>query len=284
MKNKLLLLGASGKMGTALSRAFSDDYDVIPKTSAHFDGADEAGVKALIEETRPHLIVNAVALLGIDRCDQEPELAFKLNTLLPKTCAIMAKKVNACLIHLSTAAVFDGKKNDFYHESDIPSPLNIYGATKLAGDAMVKAHLKEHYIFRIPIIFGPSSRDDQFTEIMLKRAVDGQPLRIADDVYDSPSYSLDVAGEIRQTVVKKSPFGLYHITNRGKASLYELVSYFVEKAGLNVPVQRASYRDFPFVGLKNTNTPMTTIKLKPLRSWQRAADDYLALLRKENRL
>lgn len=284
MKKKLLLLGASGKMGTALGRVFAPDYEVIPKTSADFNAAhlDEAG--ALVRDSRPDLIVNAVALMGIDRCDQEADRAFKINALFPKVLAQAASGVSASLIHLSTAAVFDGSKNDYYNESDTPSPLNIYGATKLAGDAMVKAHLNQHYVFRIPVVFGPSVKDDQFTEKMLRKAKAGEALKVADDVYDSPSYSLDVAAEMKRIVDFESPFGLYHVTNRGKASLYELISYMVEKAGLNAPVERASYRDFTFVGLKNTNTPMTTRKLKPLRYWQRAADDYLELLREENRL
>jgi len=284
MKKTLLLLGASGKMGTALGEVFASDYEVIPKTSADFDAANPEGASALIEEAKPNLIVNAVALLGIDRCDREADRAFKINTLFPKILAQSAKQHGACLIHLSTAAVFDGKKNDYYNENDMPSPLNIYGATKLAGDSMIRAHLKEHYIFRIPIVFGPSTKEDQFTEKMLMKAKAGETLKVADDVYDSPSYSLDVAAEMKRIVDLESPFGLYHVTNRGKASLYELISYMVKKAGLNVPVERASYRQFTFVGLKNTNTPMTTGKLKPLRSWQRAADDFLELLRSKNRL
>ena len=275
MKPNMLLLGASGKIGTALSRELTQEYDIISKTSEDFDAHDFDQVKKLVEETKADYVVNAVAKMGIDPCEQKPEEAFRLNTLLPKYLAHLADIHGATLIHFSSASVFDGRKNDYYSENDLPCPLNIYGATKLGGDAMVQAYTEKHYIFRLPITFGPSTNKNQFVERMLRSANSGQQIRVSDDVFDSPSYSKDIAHEIHRVLNRSLPFGLYHVTNRGHASLFELMTYLLEKAGFKTPVERASFREFTHVGIKNTNTPMTTAKLKPLRSWKRAADDFI---------
>ena len=280
MKKKLLLLGATGKLGVALSSVLDDDFQIISKSSKDFDAADFDAVTSMVKEEEPELVVNAVAMMGIDNCEQNPEKAFRINALYPQLLAKLSAEIGATLIHFSTSAVFNGKKNDFYKESDIPCPLNVYGATKYAGDCLLAAQVEKHYIFRIAMTFGPCEKKNQFAERMLERARNGETLRLADDVYDSPSYSIDIANEVKRVLTLGLPFGLYHVTNRGQASLYELVSHMVATAGIDATIEPASYREFTHIGLKNTNTPMTSSKLKPLRTWQRAADDFMETWKK----
>jgi dTDP-4-dehydrorhamnose reductase len=130
--------------------------------------------------------------------------------------------------------------------------------------------------------FGPALRGDQFVERMLEHARTGTPLRVSDDVYDSPSYSMDITNEIQRVLQNELPYDLYHVCNRGRASLYELVTHITASANLQVPIERASYKEFPHIGIKNTNTPITTVRLKPLRSWQRAADHFAEIWDKEH--
>lgn len=274
MKRTLLLLGGTGKMGTALRKVLSVDYTLISKSSQDFDAGNQDQVKDLLNEVKPDIVINAVAMMGIDACEREPARAFLLNTLYPKWLAQHADRLGYLLVHFSTSSVFDGRKNGMYNEEDIPSPLNVYGVTKLGGDALIQAYAEQFYIFRIAMTFGLSLRGDQFTERMLEHARTGKPLRVADDVYDSPSYSMDIAREIQRILEQERPFDLYHICNRGRASLYELVCHLTRAAGLDVPIERASYKEFPHLGIKNTNTPLTTVRLNPLRSWQRAADHF----------
>lgn len=274
MKRSLLLLGASGKMGTAVCHRLSQEYRIIPKTSADFDAADFDQVSRLVSQTQPDLIVNAVGMLGIDNCEREPERAFRINTLFPKHLATVSRH-ETILIHFSTSSVFDGSKNDFYTEKDLAAPLNIYGVTKAGGDAMVSAYSPKHYIFRIPLTFGPG-RPDQFAERMLARAANGETLRIAADVFESPSYSLDIADEMLRILNEKLPFGVYHIANRGMVSLYDMMIFFTNLAGISSKIVRASHREFTTLGLKNTNTPLTSSRINPMRSWERAATEFMA--------
>ncbi|MFH0826611.1 MAG: NAD(P)-dependent oxidoreductase [Candidatus Omnitrophota bacterium] len=275
MKNKVLLLGSTGKMGTALMRVFQDDYPIIGKNSRDFDATDLAQVARLIEESQPKVVLNTVAFLGIDPCEQDPMRAFKINTLYPKYLAELSKEKGFLLVHFSTDAVFSDQQEGFCKEGDTPCPLNVYGLTKYGGDCFIQTITKEFYIFRVSILFGETSKETQFVEKMLKIIKSGQKvLKIADDIISSPSYSKDIAKEARRILEMKLPFGLYHIGNEGRASLFNLMQEIVRNLGLDVRVERCSYKDFPFIGVKNTCTPLESQKLKPLRPWQEAVKEY----------
>ena len=282
MKNKVLLLGSTGKMGTALMRVFKDGYSIIGKNSRDFDASDLVQVGNLIEEHRPDIVLNTVAFLGIDPCEQDPIGAFKINTLYPKCLAELSGERDFLLVHFSTDAVFSDKQEDFCKEGDIPCPLNVYGLTKYGGDCFVQNIAKEFYIFRVSILFGETNKETQFVEKMLKKIKSGQKvLKIADDIISSPSYSQDIAREARRIVETKLPFGLYHIGNKGRASLFDLMQEIVRNLGLDVRVEHCSYKDFPFIGVKNTCTPLESQKLKPLRPWQEAVKEYCSHIKED---
>lgn len=275
MTKKLLLLGYTGKMGLALNEIFKGDYDVIGKNSKDFDAADPNQVKNIIKETRPDILINTVAFLGIDPCEKEPIKALKLNTFYPKLLAELSDEFGFLLVHFSTDAVFNDRKEGFYVESDTPKPLNVYGFTKYGGDCFIRAITKKYYIFRISILFGESLKNNQFVEKMLQKIKEGDKvLRIADDIVSSPSYSKDVAKEIKRIIESSLPYGLYHTINDGRATLFELFSEIVKDLNLEVKVEKASYKDFSYVGTKNTNTPIKSEKIKTLRPWKEAVKDY----------
>ena len=114
-----------------------------------------------------------------------------------------------------------------------------------------------------------------FVDKMVERIVAGQPLRVADDRIDSPTYALDVARRLVSMLKDKIPSGLYHLTNAGTASYYELVRTLVEYMGSDLDVQRAKDSDFPSPGYKALRIPLENRKLAPLRSWKDALRDYV---------
>jgi dTDP-4-dehydrorhamnose reductase len=272
---KVLLLGKTGKVGSALDRVIGEGYDVTGKNSKDFDAVDFEGVRRMIREEAPDIVLNTVAYLGIDPCEKEPEHAFRTNALYPKVLAELSAEMGFLLVHFSTDAVFNDEKGDFYTEEDAPVPLNVYGLTKYGGDCFIQSAAKSYYIFRISVLFGETPKNTQFVEKMVQKVKEGQKvLRISDDIVSSPTYNMDLAAEVKRIIEEKYPFGLYHIANEGKGTLYELMKEIVVNAGIEVDVQKASYNDFPFVGRKNTNTPITSVKLKPLRPWKEAVKEY----------
>lgn len=281
-RKRLLLLGSRGKMGTALAEALAGTCELIPKCSADFDAADFGAARLLVKSERPDLVVNTVAFLGIDPCEKDPGLALRLNSLFPRLLAELAEEEGFTLAHFSTDAVFDDAKGGFYTEDDTPRPLNLYGLTKYGGDCFVRAACAKHYIFRLPVLFGESARNTQFVEKMLAKAGQGAgPLRVSGDIFSSPTYSLDAARAVAEILGAERPFGLYHVANEGKASLFDLMSAIAAELRLGAAVEKASFRDFPFTGTKNTNTPLASAKGVRLRPWREAVKEYCARLKKQ---
>jgi len=144
MSRTLLLLGHTGKMGTAIQNALGSDYSMICKNSRDFDATDFQKVRRIVEECAPDVLVNCVALLGIDPCEQEPARAFHLNALYPRVLAELSATRGFVLVHFSTDAVFNDNTRRRYVEPDIPVPLNVYGTTKYSGDCFVMNTAPQH--------------------------------------------------------------------------------------------------------------------------------------------
>ena len=275
MKKKLLLLGNTGKLGLALQQVFKNDYIVIGKHSSDFNASDFDQVRSMIEEISPDIVVNAVAFLGIDPSEKDPEKALRLNALYPKYLAELSNRAKYLLVHFSTDSVFNDAKHGYYIEKDTPRPLNMYGFTKYGGDCFIQAIAANYYIFRISVLFGEALKNNQFVERLLQKVTEGQKvLRISDDIILSPTYSKDIAVEVRRIIEKPYRTGLYHIANKGKASLFDLMNEIIKNLKLKVAVERASYKDFPYLGIKNTNTPIKSEKIKSLRPWKEAVAEY----------
>jgi dTDP-4-dehydrorhamnose reductase len=276
MPLNILLLGHTGKLGSALAGAFlAKGHVVTGRNSADFDAQDFSQVRDLVAGINPDLIINTAAFLGIDPCEAQPERALRMNTLFPRLLATLAAERDIPLVHFSTDAVFDDRKGDYLSELDTPSPLNLYGMSKYGGDCFVLAECPKCYLFRVPVLFGPSSKADQFVEKMLARVQSGQRvLKVSDDIVSSPSYSHDVAARAAELVLGGAPYGLYHLANQGKASLYEFMVELCGALQLEATVERASFRDFPFLGRKNTYTPLCSVRTGRLQQWQAAVSDY----------
>jgi len=117
---------------------------------------------------------------------------------------------------------------------------------------------------------------------MLERARGGtRALQVADDIVATPTGSLDVAHEVRRMLREGCPSGLYHVVNTGRASLWELMNEVVTSLGLDVTVEKASYKDFSSIGRKNTCTPIRSARLPALRPWQDAVREYCRVLKEE---
>lgn len=281
LKKKILLLGDTGKVGTAIKEVFGNDYLILGKNSKDFDALEQESVCTQIKEAKPDIIINTVAYNGIDLCENDPHTAFLLNTLFPKNLAKLSNEFNFVLIHFSTDAVFNDKKGDHYIESDIPAPLNIYGLTKYGGDCFIQTIAERYYIFRIPVLFGKTTKNNQFVEKMLQKIKNGEKtIKISHDIVSSPTYNIDIAKEAKNILESKYPYGVYHLANEGKASLYELMCEIVKNLDLDAKVEKASYKDFPLVGKRNTFTPLKSEKINCLRPWREAIKEYCDFLKR----
>jgi dTDP-4-dehydrorhamnose reductase len=277
MRRRVLLLGDTGKLGTALRGALDPGAEVVGASRRNLDAADFGAVERRVDEVRPDLVFNAVAMLGIDACEREPERAFRLNALLPRLLAKLSAGRGFGLVHFGTDAVFDGEGGEPFTERSVPRPPNVYGATKLAGDCLVLAEAPRARVVRVSLLFGPGGRGDQFVERMLAKAKGGgEALRVADDLVLSPTFTPDAARAAVALASEEAAPGLYHLANDGRASLFGLVRRIAGNLRLPVRIEPASHREFPSAGRKNRFSPIRSERIAPMRRWEDAVDEYCA--------
>ncbi len=277
---RLLLLGATGKLGAAVRRAFANDYEIVGMGRREFDAENPVELQRWVDHVAPDVVVNAVAFSGIDACAREPERARAINALLPWRLARLSRERGFVLAHASSDAVFGTVRDRACLESDPVRPISIYGYTKALGDAYVQANTPNGYVFRFPVLFGESRREDQFVERMLARIRAGERrLEIADDIVTTPSYSRDVAAEMRWILDAGYSPGVYHVANDGSASLYELMCEVTSRLELDVDLVPVSHRRFPSAGRKNVETRLASEHIAPLRPWREAVGAYCERLR-----
>ena len=225
MKPRILLIGASGQVGTELQRSFAGFGELISCNRNSLDLTSEAAIRSVVEHTRPDVILNAAAYTAVDKAESEPELAYAINAHAPLVLAQEAARRNVLLVHYSTDYVFDGTKSSPWSEDDATHPLNVYGASKLAGEQAVRAAGGRHLIFRTSWVYGPHGRNFLFT--MLRLARERERLRVVDDQRGAPTSSIAIADATRTLVegaltgrfgAVEQWVGLYHMTCAGVVS------------------------------------------------------------------
>jgi dTDP-4-dehydrorhamnose reductase len=229
---RVLITGAGGQLATELQRALAD-HDLIPQSRAQLDVTRRAEVREAISSSRPDVVINTAAFHRVDDCEVEPERAFAANALSPRNLALACADAGAALLHLSTDYVFDGAQAEPYREEDTARPLNVYGASKLAGEKLVRTALPRHYVVRTAGLFGSgaSGKGGNFVTTMLRLAREGRDIRVVDDQRLSPTSARHLADKLAWLIGTES-YGLYHITNAGDCSWYELARAVFEGAGL----------------------------------------------------
>ena len=233
MHKKILLIGSTGQLGSALFNILAADYNVTGLTSKELDIADARAVQMVIQQAKPDYIINAAAFNKVNEAENDPQKAFAVNAFGPYYLAVAAKQHGAIFVHVSTDYVFDGTQG-FFSEKDAPHPLNVYGASKYSGEQLVEIASGSHYIIRTSALFGPStgSQKINFVDRIVNSAKAGENLTVVSDQYTSPTYAPDLALKIKELLEKKAPYGLYHITNSGSCSWYEFAEKIVDISGL----------------------------------------------------
>jgi dTDP-4-dehydrorhamnose reductase len=226
---RVAITGAAGLFGQGLVAAFSARHEVIPLTRAEADITDAAAIRAALERIRPDLIVHPAGIPDIDICEADPALAFRVNYQGTCNVADAARRVGAGLAHISTDAVFDGKKAMPYVETDPTGPITVYGQTKLQAEQAVKA-LEHYFIFRVSVLFGPGKIN--FVEKGLRKLAAGEEYKVASDQLGCATHTVDAGLEIME-VAEARRYGLYHLANQGECTRFELARKAAELAGLD---------------------------------------------------
>lgn len=238
---RVLITGGHGQLGRALVRTAPQDFDLFAASVNDCDVTDSLAVSAVFAQFEPELVVHCAAWTDVDGCERHPEQAWRVNALGTQHVAAACADQGAALVYLSTNYVFDGEQDEPYHEFAQPRPLSIYGATKLAGEEIVRALCPRHYIVRTAMLYDASGRN--FVTTVLGLAQEQPRLRMVADQYGNPTWAEDLARAIWQLVVQPA-YGTYHLVNSGKASWYEWAVAILAILGLEVPVEPIPASEF----------------------------------------
>lgn len=274
---KILLFGSTGMVGTAVEVVCQRKHiDCISLNHNDIDITDYFAVERIIDKYSPDAVVNSVAVIGINLCEDNPALAFEINAIAVYHLAKYAEHKEIILVQPSSHAVFDGLKDGYYTEDDRPNPINVYSLTKYMAEVFTQKLCKRHYIIRFPTLFGPrKNKSLGFVDKVFEKIKKGEKLQIANDKIDSPTYTLDAVEQLIFLLEEKMPYGIYHLANSGKVSYYDFVKNLKDLLGNDVELSRAKDRDFPASGYKPLKTAMKSIKLPPLRPWEDALAEYV---------
>ena len=222
----ILLTGANGQVGWELRRSLSTLGQVTALDSRGLDLTDAAAIRRVVAEVKPRIIVNPAAYTAVDKAESEPDLAHGVNALAPGILAEEAAKLGAVLVHYSTDYVFDGSGEAPWQEKDATGPLNVYGTTKLAGEAAIGASGCRHLIFRTSWVYG--ARGANFLLTMRRLMRERPELKIVADQMGAPTWCRSLADATAQVLAqvvspsrgadKPEPWGVYHMTNGGETS------------------------------------------------------------------
>jgi len=279
---RLLLLGANGQLGCDLLRVFRTAGDsVIPATHAEVEVASLDRVSQVLAETKADVVLNTAAFHKVEECEKNPALAFQVNATGAMNLARVCHQSGAVLVHFSTDYVFDGHKRAPYEETDLPSPLNVYGASKVAGEQLIACNAERYFIIRTCGLYGvagSSGKGGNFVENMLRKALAGDAMRVVDDQVLTPTYTVALAQATRDLILTQK-FGLYHLSCEGQCSWYEFARRILELAGVDAELSPVKTTDFPSTVKRPSYSVLSKGKFRSLAlsipSWQDALSRYL---------
>jgi dTDP-4-dehydrorhamnose reductase len=276
---RMLVTGAKGMVGSYIPRVFAE-HELLATDIDTLDACSPEAVEAAFKEFKPELLLHLAAATDVDRCQQEPDWAFRSNAAATENLALACRRHGTLMVYTSTGAVFPGDRSIPYAESDRTSPSNVYAASKLAGEEAVRGLLERYFVVRAGWIFGGVGADKKFVGKIAAQIVSGKTEILAvNDKHGTPTYAKDFLGNIRRILTTDS-FGVFHGGNAGSATRYDVALEIVRVMGRkDVRVVPVSSDRFPMPAPRAnealSSDKMRLLGLQPPRPWQDALAEYL---------
>lgn len=276
---KILITGANGQLAREFQRLLENyPYKVAALDREMLDVSNNGNVERAVATHSPDIVLNCAAYNFVDRAEEDPESAFRVNALGVRNLALTCRKSNSLLVHFSTDYVFDGKKEDFYTEEDYPNPVNKYGETKLSGENFLKEGSDNFLLFRVSWVFGEGHQN--FLYKLFEWAKQKKVLKVVYDQISVPTFTRDIA-HLTMFAINKGLRGLYHLTNSGYATRYEVARFFLERLGMDTLVLPVRSDSFPSPAKRPYFSAMSNIKLSQaldvqIPDWKIGIESYVA--------
>lgn len=247
------------------------------------DITDQKSVIKVIREFQPDGILHLAALTDVDRCEREPDLAWRINVESTRVLAYQCRLAGIRLVYISTGQVFNGLKTSPYLEQDEPDPVNFYGRTKRDGEIAILNLVPLSYIIRTAWLIGGGRDENKFVPNLIKKMQSEREISVVDDKCGSPTLAIDLAPAIWQLITRYSP-GTYHLTNTGSASRYQMALTIRQFLQLQTVIRPVSSDIFHLPAVRPDHEILSSIHLgQPgfpvLPDWETSLIHYLDLWR-----
>jgi dTDP-4-dehydrorhamnose reductase len=291
------LIGNKGMLGNDVEKLLKERGFTYWASDKEVDITDYKALEKFGKDKKIKWIINCSGYTKVDKAEEEIDETFKINKDGVRNIALFSAKKQIRLIHISTDYVFDGRQERSsvaYREDDKTNPINIYGKSKLAGEEEIKKILGEYFIIRTAWLYG--LQGNNFVYTMLRLFKEKEVVKVAEDQWGSPTYTVDLAGAILKIIEDDAvSYGIYHFSNEGITSWYKFARTIYDKAkrlGLiegnkKVVIDPIKTEDYPTAARRPRYSVLSKEKIKKefnlkIRNWAEALEGFLLSL-KENR-
>src|SRR3989344_596944 len=267
--SKVLITGAGGMVVSYVDFGIKTDHRLL-------DVTDLKEVMDICAKYRPGAILHLAAETDVDRCERDPDYAYKVNSLSTYNLALAAKKYGAKLAYISTAGVFDGQKGGAYAEEDEPNPQNYYGHSKFLGELAVKSILKDYLILRVCWMMGGGPEKDQkFVAKIIRQLLNPEVKKImaVKDQIGSPTFAKDLV-RTAKILISENKRGIFHLGNKGVVSRYDVAKFIMDFFSSKKSIEPVKSSFFGLDAKRTKNEGLASCA-DLMRPWDDALKDYL---------
>ena len=267
---KFLITGAGGQLGREWTETLQQKgLPHMPFNSGDLDITDYDKVRHIVSSVNPDVIINCAAYTDVEGAEDFPEKAFQVNRDAVRNLAAECKKNNTILVHFSTDYVFPGNSADMkqfpdgYPEEAETGPINIYGKSKLEGEAAIRDSGADHLIIRVSWLCGKYGGN--FVKTMLRLSKEKENLKVVDDQFGSPTFTESLINATH-FLIDTNKMGTYHFTSKGIISWYDYASAIFEMSGRDISIQKVPSSEFQFKAERPAFSKLSTEKIESLNS------------------
>jgi dTDP-4-dehydrorhamnose reductase len=276
---RLLVTGANGILGRAIAERLGGAHTLLLWGREEADLTDPAQVEAAARGLTFDAVIHAAAMTDVDRCESEPDLAFRANRDATRHVGALAKERGATLVYVSSDYVFDGTKTSPYLEEDPTGPRSVYGRSKLAGEEAAAASGAPYLVVRTSWLYGAGGKN--FVDTIAGKLAQGAPLRVVDDQRGSPTYARDLAHAI-EILLRRGAQGIVHATNSGQTTWYGFAREIASALGMaDASIAPVTTEEFPRPAPRPRYSVLSGARFRALtgenlRPWEEAMRQYLS--------